>query len=66
MFTKLVQRSWIKIKVTRGRSTQECFQELREACGGARVKNVREGKGCRSGQSPYRMIQRGEQYSSTP
>ena len=45
MFTKLVQRSWIKIKVTRGRSTQECFQELREACGGARwVKNFREGR----------------------
>ncbi|PSN42617.1 hypothetical protein C0J52_20022, partial [Blattella germanica] len=33
MFTKLEQRSWIKIEVARGRSTQECFQGLREACG---------------------------------
>ena len=32
MFTKLEQRSWIKIEVTRGRSTQEYFQGLREAC----------------------------------
>ena len=32
MFTKLEQRSWIKIEVTRRRSTQECFQGLREAC----------------------------------
>ncbi|KAJ4433002.1 hypothetical protein ANN_15259 [Periplaneta americana] len=35
MFTKLEQRSWIKIEVTRGRSAQECFQGLREACGDA-------------------------------
>ncbi|KAJ4430699.1 hypothetical protein ANN_19290 [Periplaneta americana] len=34
-FTKLEQRSWIKIEVTRGRSAQECFQGLREACGDA-------------------------------
>ncbi|KAJ4441633.1 hypothetical protein ANN_11491 [Periplaneta americana] len=27
-FTKLEQRSWIKIEVTRGRSAQECFQGL--------------------------------------
>ena len=33
MFTKLEQRAWIKIGVARGRSTQECFQGLREACG---------------------------------
>ncbi|KAJ4427572.1 hypothetical protein ANN_25220 [Periplaneta americana] len=26
------QRSWIKIEVTRGRSAQECFQALHEAC----------------------------------
>ena len=33
MFLKLEQRSWIKIEVARCRSTQECFQVLREACG---------------------------------
>ena len=32
MFTKLDQRSWIKIEVVRCRSTQECFQGLRELC----------------------------------
>ena len=32
MFTKLEQRSWIKIEMARGRSTQECFQRLREVC----------------------------------
>ncbi|KAJ4444109.1 hypothetical protein ANN_05898 [Periplaneta americana] len=31
MFTKLEQRSCIKIEVARGRSAQECFQGLREA-----------------------------------
>ena len=35
MFTKPEQRSWIKIEVARGCSTQECFQRLREACGDA-------------------------------
>ena len=35
MFAKLEQRSWIKIEVARGRSTQECCQGLREACGDA-------------------------------
>ena len=35
MFTKLEQRPWIKIEVARGHSTQECFQELCEACGNA-------------------------------
>ncbi|KAJ4434123.1 hypothetical protein ANN_16443 [Periplaneta americana] len=30
ILTKLEQRSWIKIEVTRGRSAQECFQGLRE------------------------------------
>ena len=53
MFTKLEQRSWIKIEVARRRSTQECFQGLGEACGDAalpyrtvsrRVKAVREGR----------------------
>ena len=34
MFTKLEQRSWIKIEVARCRSTEECFQGLCEAlCG---------------------------------
>ncbi|KAJ4443292.1 hypothetical protein ANN_04960 [Periplaneta americana] len=33
MFTKLEQRSWIKIEVARGRSAQESFQGLYEACG---------------------------------
>ena len=32
MFTKLKQRSWIKIEVARCRSIQGCFQGLREAC----------------------------------
>ena len=32
MFTKLEQHSCIKIEMTRGRSTQECFQGLRVAC----------------------------------
>ena len=35
MITKLEQRSCIKIEVTRGRSTHECFQGLREAYGDA-------------------------------
>ncbi|KAJ4436308.1 hypothetical protein ANN_18939 [Periplaneta americana] len=52
-FTKLEQRSWIKIEVTRGRSAQECFQELCEACADAAlsyrtvaqwVKAFREGR----------------------
>ena len=34
MFTKLEQRSWIKIEVARGHSTQEYFQGLREALHG--------------------------------
>ena len=33
MFTKLEQRSWIKIEAARSRSTLKCFQGLREACG---------------------------------
>ena len=33
-FTKLHQRSWIKINMTRCRSTQECSHRLREALGG--------------------------------
>ena len=35
MFTKLERCSWIKIEVAQGRSTQECFQGLSEACGDA-------------------------------
>ena len=35
MFKKLEQRCWIKIEVARCRSTHECFQGLREACGDA-------------------------------
>ena len=35
MFTKLDQRSWIKIEVLRGHSIYKYFQGLREACGGA-------------------------------
>ena len=35
MFTKLELRSWIKIIVARCRSTQKCFQGLREACSDA-------------------------------
>jgi len=47
------QHSWIKIEVARGRSTQTCFQGLREACGDAAlpyrtvaqwVKLFREGR----------------------
>ncbi|PNF41423.1 hypothetical protein B7P43_G14125 [Cryptotermes secundus] len=30
---KQEQRSWIKIEVARGRSAQNCYQGLREACG---------------------------------
>ena len=35
MCTKLEKRSWIKTEVAQGRSRQECFQGLREACGDA-------------------------------
>ncbi|KAJ4435406.1 hypothetical protein ANN_18021 [Periplaneta americana] len=35
MFAKLEQRFWIKIEMSRGRSAQECFQGVREACGNA-------------------------------
>ena len=42
MFTKLEQRSWIKIEVERGCSTQERFQRLHEAYGNAAL--------------PYRMV----------
>ena len=44
MFTNLKQRSLIKIEMARCQSTQECFQELREACGDAAL--------------PYRMVAR--------
>ena len=53
MFSKLEQRSWIKIEVARGRSTKECFQGPCEACGDAAlpyrsvtrsVKAFREGR----------------------
>ena len=39
-FTKVEQRSWINIEIERGRSTQECFQPLREACGDAELPNA--------------------------
>ena len=35
MFIELEQRSWIKIEMARGLSTQECFQRLHDACGDA-------------------------------
>jgi hypothetical protein len=35
MLTKQEQRSWIKIEVAWGRSAQNCYQGLREACGDA-------------------------------
>ena len=37
MFTKVEQHSWIEVEVARCRSTQECFQELHEACGDAMI-----------------------------
>ncbi|KAJ4439542.1 hypothetical protein ANN_07666 [Periplaneta americana] len=52
-FTKLEQRSWIKIEVTRDHSAQECFKGLHEACADAAllyrtvarwVKAFREGR----------------------
>ena len=64
MFTKQEQRSWIKIEVAQGHSTQECFQGLHDACGDAVFLEGRQG--CRSGQSLYRMTVHGEQHSSTP
>ena len=33
MFSKLEQRSWIKIEVARGKNARECHYGLREACG---------------------------------
>jgi hypothetical protein len=33
MLTKQEQRSWVKTEVARGRSAQNCYQGLREACG---------------------------------
>ena len=45
MFTKLKQHLWIRIEVTRGHNTQECFQRLHEAYGSALVR-----QGCCSGQ----------------
>ena len=44
MFTKLEQRSWIKIEVARGHSIQECFKGLSEAFGDAAL--------------PYRRVER--------
>ena len=72
MFTKLEQRSWIKIEVARDRSTQECFHGLREEYGDAvlpyrRVAQERSGKaGCRSGQLLYRTTPHGEQHGPSP
>ena len=39
MFTKLEQRSWIKIEVARGRRTQESFQGLHQALAGTEPQN---------------------------
>ena len=53
MFTKVEQRSWMKIEMERGRTMQECFEGLHEACGDATlpyhkvarwVKAFREGR----------------------
>ena len=53
MFTKLEQRSWIKVEVSRDHRTQACFRGLREECGDAAfpyrtvarwVKAFREGR----------------------
>ena len=33
MFSKLEQRTWIKIEVARGKNARECHSGLREACG---------------------------------
>ena len=63
MFTKVEQRSWIRMEMARGRSTQESFQGLRKACVEAAlpyrtvalwVKAFREGKAL------YWTIPRGE------
>ena len=67
MFTKLEQRSWIKTEMARTRSTQECFQGLRESCSDAALPYRAMAqwlKAFRSGQPPYRVTPRGE-HSST-
>ena len=74
MFTKLEQRSWIKIELTRCRGTQECFQGPRGTCGQVALSKLTvagwfkgSGKtGMPSGTTPYRTTPRGEQKSSTP
>ena len=55
MFTKLEQSFCIKIEVARGRSTQECFHGLLEACDDTAllyrtVTRIPGKQGCRSGQ----------------
>jgi len=35
MFTKLEQRSWLKIEAGRGKTARECYQGLVEVCGTA-------------------------------
>ena len=75
MFTKLGQRSSIKIEVIRCRSTQECIQGLREPCGDAALTNrtgARWVKRFEKAGMPFRTIsvqdnttRRGEQHSST-
>ena len=66
MCTKLGQRSWIKIEVARGHSTQECFQGLQEACGDAAlpyhiaarlVKAFQEGRDAIQGDPTWRKTQ---------
>ena len=54
---KLEQPSWIKIKVAQLRSTQECFQGLREACGDAELPYrtvARYVKAFLEGRMPFR------------
>jgi hypothetical protein len=52
MFPKLEKRSWIKIEIARGRSAQDCFQGLREACVDTALPycTVAQWQGCRSGR----------------
>ena len=69
MFTKLEQRSRIQIKVAWGRSTQECYQGLREACGEAALPYrtvARWVKHSRKAGIPFKTTPHGQQHSSTP
>ena len=64
MFTKLEQHSWIKIEVARGRSTHDCFQGLREACGTAALLYRTVAQWIKAFWMPaYRTTLRGGQHS---